>query len=243
MVCHVSIRLEIQCLFLYDNHSLLRETDRRTFIINKKQFIVVEGPVGVGKTTLARKMAASLGTGLILEQPADNPFLERFYRYPDRFALQTQLFFLFQRVNQLKELRQRDLFMPVQIADFMLAKDQLFASVTLEEEELNLYQQVYQQLAPVAPVPDLVVYLQASTEVLMRRIRRRGTLFERNMQKHYVQELSNAYTRYFLHYHQSVLLTINTEKVNFMDNEEHFQLLLEQINTIHSGRHYFNPVI
>ncbi len=208
-----------------------------------KKYIVVEGPIGVGKTTLARKMAASLGAGLSLEQSADNPFLERFYKTPSQFALQTQLFFLFQRAKQLKELRQGDLFSPIRIADFMLAKDPLFARITLDDDELYLYEQVYRQLAIEVPMPDLVIYLQAPPDVLISRIRKRGILFERNMERAYLEELVEAYTRFFLGYHQSALLMVNAETLNFVDRDEHFELLLAQANTITSGRHYFNPAL
>ncbi len=201
----------------------------------------MEGPIGVGKTTLARRMAGSIGAGLLLEQPEDNPFLERFYRSPSQYALQTQLYFLFQRVKQLKDLRQGDLFSPIRIADFMLEKDPLFARLTLDEDELHLYEQVFAQLAPEVPTPDLVVYLQAPTEVLVRRIRRRGILFERNMERQYLEELSDAYTRFFLSYHEAPLLMVNAENTNFLDNDEHYELLLEQVASVHSGRHYFNP--
>ena len=208
-----------------------------------KKYLIVEGPIGVGKTTLARKIAASLGAGLSLEQPADNPFLERFYKAPSQFALQTQLFFLFQRVRQLKELRQGDLFSPVQVSDFMLAKDPLFARVTLDDDELYLYEQVYRQLVSGVPAPDLVIYLQAPADVLVDRIRKRGILFERNMERRYLEELVEAYARFFLGYHESALLMVNAENLNFVDNDEHFQLLLEQAGNIASGRHYFNPVL
>ncbi len=211
--------------------------------ISVKKYIVVEGPIGVGKTTLARKIAASLGAGLSLEQSADNPFLERFYKAPSQFALQTQLFFLFQRVRQVKELRQGDLFAPVRVADFMLAKDPLFARVTLDDDELYLYEQVYQQLVPEVPAPDLVIYLQAPTDALVSRIRKRGILFERNMERRYLEELVESYARFFLGYHESALLMVNAENLNFVDNDEHFQLLLEQAGNITSGRHYFNPVL
>ena len=157
--------------------------------------------------------------------------------------MQTQLFFLFQRVRQLKELRQGDLFSPMKIADFMLAKDPLFARITLEDDELYLYEQVYQQLAPEVPVPDLVIYLQAPLDTLVSRIRKRGILFERNMERSYLEQLADAYTRYFLAYHDSALLMVNAENTNFLDNDEHYQLLLEQVNNISSGRHYFNPVL
>lgn len=188
-------------------------------------------------------MATSIGAGLLLEQPGDNPFLERFYRSPSQYALQTQLFFLFQRVRQLKDLRQGDLFSPVQIADFMLEKDPLFARLTLDEDELFLYEQVYRQLAPEVPTPDLVIYLQAPTDTLVRRIRKRGILFERNMERDYLEELADAYTRFFLSYHDSALLMVNAESVNFLEQEEHYELLLDRVNAIHSGRHYFNPAI
>lgn len=217
------------------------QVNKAVLTIKTKKYIVIEGPIGVGKTTLARQLASSIGAGLMLEQPDDNPFLERFYRSPAQYALQAQLYFLFQRVKQLKELRQGDLFSPIRIADFMLEKDPLFARLTLDEDELYLYEQVYKQLAPEVPKPDLVIYLQAPTEVLVRRIRKRGILFERNMERGYLEELADAYTRFFLSYHDSALLMVNAENLNFLESEEHYQMLLDQISAINSGRHYFNP--
>lgn len=209
--------------------------------IKDKRFIVVEGPIGVGKSTLARRIAGSLGADLLLEQSTENPFLERFYRSPAQYALQTQLYFLFQRVQQLKELRQGDLFSPVRVADFMLDKDPLFARLTLDEDELFLYEQVFEQLILEVPKPDLVIFLQAPTGVLVRRIRKRGILFERNMERNFLEELSEAYTRFFLSYHDSPLLMVNAENSNFLDDDEHYALLLEQVESVQSGRHYFNP--
>lgn len=208
-----------------------------------KKYIVVEGPIGVGKTTLARHIASHLGAGLILEQPDENPFLERFYKMPDQYALQTQLYFLFQRVKQLKQLRQEDMFAPVMIADYMLDKDPLFARLTLDEDELYLYEQVYAQLAKEVPKPDLVIFLQAPTHVLIERIRKRGILFERNMERSYLEKLNDTYMRYFMSYNHSPLLTINAQHANFIESEEHFSMLMQEIDSISSGKHYFNPMV
>ncbi len=197
----------------------------------------------MGKTTLAKKIAVAIGAALVLEQPAENPFLERFYKFPEQYALQTQLYFLFQRARQLKEIRQGDLFTPLRIADFMLDKDPLFAHITLGNDELYLYNQVYQQLSLAVPAPDLVVYLQAPTDVLVRRIRKRGVLFERNMEHDYLDMLVESYARYFLSYRNSALLMVNAENSSFLNNEERFELLLQEIYAISSGRHYFNPLI
>jgi len=203
--------------------------------------IVIEGPIGVGKTSLARKLAEVSGADLVLEHAEDNPFLERFYRSPRTGAFPAQLFFLFQRARQMQQLRQSDLFAPVRIADFMLEKDRLFARVTLDDEEYALYEQVYERLAIDTPVPDLVVYLQAPVEALQERIARRGIRYEQGMEREYLDRLVDAYTRFFHLYDSTPLLIVNAGDVDFIGNDAHFAQLQAEINRPRRGRHYFNP--
>ncbi len=205
------------------------------------QFIVVEGPIGVGKTTLARRLAESFGSDLLLEGAEENPFLERFYQDPRSAALQTQLFFLFQRAQQLKALRQGDMFQPVRVADYIMEKDRLFAELTLDEEEFKLYAQVYAHVTLDAPRPDLVIYLQAPVEVLRRRIIERGRGYERNMDAEYLHRLSESYMQFFHHYSEAPLLIVNATEIDFAHNLQDYEMLLEQVRKIRSGRHYFNP--
>lgn len=205
------------------------------------EYIVVEGPIGVGKTSLARRLAESFGTELILEQADRNPFLERFYRDPRRAALATQLSFLLQRAQQVNDLRQSDLFNKVRVADFLMEKDRLFAELTLDSDELALYQQVYSYLTLDVPKPDLVIYLQAPVEVLLSRIARRGLAYEQNVEATYLKRISEAYMDYFYHYEDAPLLIVNATDINFVDNEDDYQQLMHQIRSIRSGRHYFNP--
>lgn len=205
------------------------------------RYIAVEGPIGVGKTTLAKNIAQLFNYDVLLEQPEENPFLERFYRSPRTVALQTQLYFLFQRTNQLQELRQNDLFEPVRVADFLMEKDQLFAQVTLDDDELNIYQQVYDRLTLDAPVPDLVIYLQAPSKVLNDRIRHRGIASEQNISPEYLEALNEAYTQFFHYYDSSPLLIVNAQDLDLANNRQHFQQLIETLLTIKSGRHYYNP--
>ena len=205
-------------------------------------YVVVEGPIGVGKTSLARRLANAFQCELVLEQPSENPFLERFYRSRRQFALPTQLYFLIQRVRQLQDLKQNDLFSPMRVGDFLLQKDALFAQVNLADDEHRLYQQLYNQLSPNVPVPDLVVYLQAPVAVLLERIRRRGTDYERHIEPEYLQQLVDGYTTLFYRYTDSPLLIVNAAEINLVDHQADFQMLLEHIKTIRSGRHYFNPL-
>ena len=208
---------------------------------NQRRYIVVEGPIGAGKTSLARRLADSFGCQLLLEDADSNPFLPRFYQNPRQGALPAQLFFLMQRAQQMQDLRQADLFTPVRVADFLLEKDRLFAELTLDEDELRLYEQVYEKLAINAPQPDLVVYLQAPVEVLRHRIGRRGISHEQLMEASYLPRLVEAYTRFFHHYQDAPLLIVNAAEIDPVHNEDDYARLLDRINHARSGRHYYNP--
>jgi deoxyguanosine kinase len=205
-------------------------------------FIVVEGPIGVGKTTLARRLAESFGSELLLEGADDNPFLKRFYRDPRQGAFTTQLFFLMQRAQQMQALRQGDMFQPVRVSDYLMDKDRLFAQLTLDEEEFRLYEQVYSHLTLDMPVPDLVIYLQAPVEVLLKRIARRGRSYEAGIDAGYLQRLSDAYTRFFYYYDAAPLLIVNAAEIDLASRDADYQALLARLAEVRSGRQYFNPV-
>ncbi|MSQ59745.1 MAG: deoxynucleoside kinase [Betaproteobacteria bacterium] len=204
------------------------------------RYIVVEGPIGAGKTTLARKLAECSGADLLLEDPEKNPFLGSFYKDPARHALATQLFFLFQRVNQVSALKQRDLFEQRTVADFLFDKDALFARLTLGDAELGLYQQIFAHLSPQVPLPDLVIYLQAPTVTLLERVRRRAKEYENAISEDYLRRLSEAYSRYFHEYTAAPLLIINSTRLNFVDRLEDFDLLLRRITEMRGPREFFN---
>jgi deoxyguanosine kinase len=206
------------------------------------RFVVVEGPIGVGKTSLARRLAASFGSDLVLEQGEENPFLERFYRNPRAAAFQTQLYFLFQRARQMQELRQQDMFQRVRVSDYLLEKDRLFARLTLDEGEFALYEQVYARLAIDAPVPDLVVYLQAPVDVLLERIARRGINYEQAIERRYLERLAESYARFFLEFDACPVLTVNAAEIDPVGSERDYSSLLTEIVRIRRGRHYFNPL-
>ncbi|TFV88142.1 deoxynucleoside kinase [Oxalobacteraceae bacterium OM1] len=208
--------------------------------IDRYNYIVVEGPIGVGKTTLARKLAESLHAQTLLELPQENPFLEKFYRDAARYALPTQMFFLFQRMNQLRDLAQTDLFSTRTVSDFLLDKDPLFARLTLGDDELNLYQQLYEHLRPQAPVPDLVIYLQAQPETLIDRVKKRGVQMEAGLSEIYLYRLCESYSRFFYHYDAAPLLIVNTEHLNPIDRDGDFELLLKRIATMRGKREFFN---
>lgn len=205
------------------------------------RFIAVEGNIGVGKTTLAKRLARTFNYDTLLEQAEENPFLDRFYLDRKNHALPTQLFFLFQRSRQFQELRQGDMFEPVRVADFLIDKDPLFARVTLDDDELSLYIKVYEQLIIDAPKPDLVVYLQAPVDVLMQRIRQRGKMSEQAIDRQYLNQLNEAYTQLFHYYNASPLLIVNATAIDLANNPQDYKQLVEYMLTIKSGRHYYNP--
>jgi len=206
-------------------------------------YIVVEGPIGVGKTSLARRLAEVYRATALLEQPGANPFLERFYQSRTHFALPTQLFFLFQRARQITALKQRELFSSGYVSDFLIDKDKLFARVNLDDDELRLYEQVYNQMSLELPQPDLVVYLQAPLDVLLERVQRRGMDYERAIDRDYLQSVVEGYTQFFHHYNAAPLLVVNAADINFVDSDEDFRTLLDYIGRIRSGRHFFNPLV
>lgn len=209
-------------------------------MFSRFRHIVVEGPIGAGKTSLARKLAARLDAELVLENADENPFLPRFYEDRRRYALPVQLFFLVARVEQARRLNQGELFSPARVADFMLEKDLLFARFILDEAEFRLYRQLYEGLKPQAAAPDLVIYLQAKPAALLERVKRRGRTYERQINESYLTELSKAYSEFFYHYEASPLLIVNSENLNFADKDSDFELLLQRIQDMRSAREFFN---
>ena len=207
-----------------------------------QRHVVLEGPIGVGKTSLARKLAATLGAQLVLEQADENPFLERFYRNPRAAALPAQLYFLFQRTQQQQSLQQQDLFGSQRVADYLMAKDDLFARLTLDEHEYALYQQIHEALDIFTPTPDLVVYLQAPVDVLLDRIARRGVARESQIDRGYLTRLNESYARFFLVYDASPLLIVNAATIDPIGNEADYAELLAQIGRVTRGRQYYNPL-
>jgi deoxyadenosine/deoxycytidine kinase len=205
------------------------------------RYIAVEGPIGVGKTSLARLLAAHLGGRAILETVEENPFLGRFYEDPEKYAFQTQLFFLLSRFRQQMELSQQDLFHPVTVTDFIFEKDRIFANVNLTQDELSLYEQVYSLLEHRVVKPDLVIYLQASTEVLLKRIKSRGWEFEKGIEAQYVDEIRRAYQRFFFYWKTTPLLVVDTSWIDFVNRKQDLAVLLKAIERGPKGVEYFIP--
>jgi deoxyguanosine kinase len=209
---------------------------------DSSRYIVIEGPIGVGKTSLAKKLADSLSADVLLEEVYENPFLERFYRDGQSAALPAQMFFLFARARQIEDLRQADMFANVRVSDYLFSKDQLFAELNLSADELNLYNQVTLSLDIEAPIPDLVIYLQSSVDALLERIARRGILFERAIDRRYLERVTEAYARFFHAYNDGPLLIVNASQIDPVNNEADYAQLFQQIERTTGGRHFFNPV-
>ncbi|MDD9888956.1 MAG: deoxynucleoside kinase [Gammaproteobacteria bacterium] len=208
---------------------------------NIPRYIAVEGPIGVGKTSLTKRLAESFNYEVLLEKSDENPFLDRFYENPRQHALSTQLFFLFQRAQQIQDLRQDDLFKPVRVADFLIEKDQLFALQNLDSDEYELYVNVYRHLIIDAPTPDLVIYLQAPTKTLLDRIQKRGIKAEQYIELGYLENLNHAYTEFFHYYDKSPLLIVNSAEIDLVNKDDDYQLLVDYILSYPSGTNYFNP--
>ena len=205
------------------------------------RYIAVEGPIGVGKTSLSKRLADSFNYELLLEKSEENPFLDRFYKEPKQYALSTQLFFLLQRAQQLQDLRQEDMFQPLRIADFLIDKDQLFAKGNLDPDEYTLYLDVFKHLTVDAPTPNLVIYLQAPTDVLLNRIQKRGIPSEQLIEYNYLENLNNTYTEFFHYYDKAPLLIINTSEVNLVTNNEDYERLIRYVASSPTGTNFFNP--
>lgn len=209
---------------------------------NASRYIAIEGPIGVGKTALARRLADSLSADLVLEEVEDNPFLERFYRDGRSAALPAQMFFLFARARQIEQLRQPDLFSNVRISDYLFTRDRLFAELNLDPDELTLYDQIAENLAVEAPVPDLVIYLQASVDAIMQRLAKRDSHYDRFVDRRYIERLTDAYARFFHAYDDGPLLIVNASQIDPVHNEADYEQLFHQIERTTGGRHFFNPV-
>ncbi len=208
--------------------------------MHKLRHIAVEGPIGAGKTSLARRLAERLGAELLLEEPGENPFLARFYQDMARFALPTQLFFLFQRARQLEALAQPDMFGRATVSDFLLEKDPLFARITLSGDEMALYQKIYDAIRPRAPAPDLVVYLQAQPATLRERVRRRAAEYERGIGEDYLALLAEGYARFFYNYGAAPVLIVNSENLNFVARDSDLELLIARMRGMKSRREFFS---
>jgi len=206
------------------------------------KYIVIEGPIGVGKTSLANKLSLEWDADLILENVDDNPFLSKFYKNQREVSFQTQLYFLLTRTRQVQAFKQQDSFSKTRVSDFMLQKDRIFAQVTLNNEEYDLYDQLYSYMTVDIPKPDLLIYLQAPVKVLMKRIKKRGRNFEKYITNEYLEKLNSMYLKFFDTYNSSPLLIVNAEDIDFVHNKVDYKNLLNKIYSIEKGKHYFNPM-
>ncbi|NJD61358.1 MAG: deoxynucleoside kinase [Deltaproteobacteria bacterium] len=204
--------------------------------------IAIEGAIGVGKTSLAKILANRFGWRLVQEEVGHNPFLERFYENPRKYAFQTQLFFLLSRYRQQRELAQGNLFEKGVISDYVLAKDKIFALINLEDDEISLYDSIYRLLVPTIPRPDLVIYLQARPEVLLTRVRKRGVDYERNISLDYLKTLSDAYNEYFFHYNETPLLVVNTSEIDFVESPRDLEHLVREVKSVKRGTYHYIPL-
>ncbi len=209
--------------------------------MNLPRYICIEGVIGAGKTSLTRLLCERLDARAIYEKPDENPFLADFYRDPQRYAFQVQLFFLLSRYRQQQESLQPDLFYDVSISDYLFAKDRIFAHLTLEDRELFLYDKIASLLEQDIVKPDLVVYLQSSVERLMANIRKRSRAYEKEMSEEYISSLNESYNRFFFHYQETPLLVVNSVGIDFVNNKADFEELVRQIMRPHSGIEYFSP--
>lgn len=206
------------------------------------RYIAIEGPIGVGKSSLAKLLAQKYASRLVKEEVAGNPFLERFYENPRKFAFQTQLFFLLSRYRQQRELAQGDLFEAGLVCDYILAKDKIFALINLEDDEVSLYESIYKLLVSTLPKPDLVIYLQARPEVLLSRVRKRGVAYERNISLDYLRTLSDAYNEYFFHYNETPLLVVNTSEIDFVESPRDLEHLVREVKSVKRGTQHYIPL-
>ena len=206
------------------------------------KYIVVEGAIGVGKTSLVKLLGEEMNARCVLEKSQSNPFLPDFYRDPKKYAFQTQVFFLINRYIQQSEIQQQDLFQQVTLCDYLFEKDRIFANLTLDSKEISLYDQIYALLDNSIPCPDLVIYLQAKARVLLERIRSRGIEYERNISLRYLERLSEAYNEYFFHYNESALLVVDTNEINFVRHSDDLEELKKAIRAMKRGTQYFRPL-
>jgi deoxyadenosine/deoxycytidine kinase len=206
------------------------------------RYVVIEGPIGVGKTSLAKLLAKEFDARCILEKPEENPFLPHFYQERKKYAFQTQIFFLLNRFQQQKEIAQLDLFNQVTLCDYIFAKDRIFASINLDDHELALYEQIFGLLNVQIPTPDLVIFLQARPEVLIHRIKSRNVTYEKEIDLEYLKTLTDAYNYFFFHYEESPLLVVNTSEIDFVNRKEDFSQLVREIKQMKRGTAYFIPL-